>query len=64
MWVGITPQFKLYPETGHDRKRENLPQKYEVAALTPSEWAEPCFRDVVVEERVGGSYHQRLKRIG
>lgn len=63
MRVGITPQFKLFLETGKDRKRENLPQKYEVAALIPNEWAEPCFRDVVVEERVGGSYSQRLKRI-
>ena len=39
MRVGITPQFKLFLETGQDRKRENLPQKYEVAALIPSEWA-------------------------
>ena len=63
MRVGITPQFKLFLETGKDRKRENLPQQYEVAALIPSEWAEPSFRDVVVEERFGGSYVQRLKRI-
>ena len=54
MRVGITPQFKLFLETAKDRKRENLPQQYEVAALIPSEWAEPCFRDVVVEERRGG----------
>jgi len=63
MRVGITPQFKLFLETGKDRKRENLPQKYEVAALIPSEWAEPCFRDVVVERRVGGSYNERLMRV-
>src|SRR5271170_3677616 len=42
MRVGITPQLKLFLETGKDRKRENLPQQYEVAALIPSEWAEPC----------------------
>jgi hypothetical protein len=63
MRIGITPQFKLFLETGKDRKRENLPQKYEVAALIPNKWAEPCFRDVVVEERIRGSYDQRLKRI-
>ena len=63
MRLGITPQLKLFLETGKDRKRENLPQQYEVAALIPSEWAEPSFRDVVVEERFGGSYVQRLKRV-
>jgi len=26
MRVGITPQLKLFLETGQDRKRENLPQ--------------------------------------
>ena len=69
---GATPRYAcwyhaavqaLSKETGKDRKRENLPQKYEVAVLIPNEWAEPCFRGVVVEERVGGSYDQRLKCI-
>jgi hypothetical protein len=50
--VGITPQFQLFLETDKDRKQEHLPQKYEVAARIPSEWAEPSFRDVVVERRI------------
>jgi Helitron helicase-like domain at N-terminus len=47
MRVGITPQFKLFLETGEDRKRENLPPQYEVAALIPSEWAGNLRREVL-----------------
>jgi hypothetical protein len=37
MRVDIIPQFKLFLKIGKDRKRENLPQKYKVAALILSE---------------------------
>jgi hypothetical protein len=57
MRVEITPQFKLFLETEQDRKRENLSTKYEVAALIFNKWAEPCFRDVMMEKKIEDFYN-------
>lgn len=47
----VNPQMRLVFEHGADRCRENLPTANEIAVVIPTEYNEPCFRDVVLAER-------------
>lgn len=49
--IVITAQMQLVVEQGADHRRHNLPVTNEIALLIPTEYDQPCRRDVVVVSR-------------
>ena len=50
--VILSPQTRLLVERGPDQRRENIPVLNDVAVILANEYEAPCFRDIVLGQRL------------
>ena len=63
MRITLNAQMRLIVQEGADERRENLPIVSEVAAVIPDEYADRCYREIVLAERSNQGNARRFSSI-